>query len=147
MRRALIGLLVLVGCGDDVATPDAAAGRDASSADAALASDAAPEDAGVDVAADAAPLDASVGDTWETYAADWLQRFCVECHGGGRRDYTTPADVMRDAGRIRCGVSPDRPLEGCGASPRARQFPVGDGPRPTDDERRRFVAWIDAGMP
>ncbi len=149
---AFVALTFGFGCGDDAAAPDAAVdgGRDAAAADATLGRDAA---AGLDAAPpDASPAldassDAGGDDTWESYAADWMRRFCVECHAGGRRDYTTPADVMRDAARIRCGVSPDRPLDGCGASPRARQFPIGDGPFPTDDERRRLVAWIDAGMP
>jgi hypothetical protein len=36
---------------------------------------------------------------------------------------------------------------GCGATPAPKQFPIGTGPKPTDDERSAIVAWIDAGLP
>lgn len=87
-------------------------------------------------------------DTWESYAQGFFDDYCVECHGPSdtNRDYSTFADVERDADTIRCGVATTQ-LDGCGASPAPEQFPVGTGPKPTDAERERLVEWIDAGMP
>ncbi|MEM9067698.1 MAG: hypothetical protein AAGE52_04305 [Myxococcota bacterium] len=138
MGRLGVVLLLLLGCGDDDGAFDAGADT---GVDAVV-------DVGADSGEDAAP-DVPEADTWTNFAEAWLATYCVECHPGssGTRDYTTPDDVMRDQDRIRCGVSPDRPLEGCATSPAPRQFPVGGGPRPDDESRRRFVAWIEAGLP
>lgn len=113
----------------------------------------APSDAGTG-GADAGGSDAgtgdvdagSSGDTWDGWAQEFFASYCTECHSGGTRDYTTIEDVMRDADTIRCGASPTA-LEGCGSWPPPAQFPVGTGPKPSDSERERLVAWIDDGLP
>ena len=49
---------------------------------------------------------------------------------------------------MRCGVAAVQdPSWNCGTSPSPRQFPIGNGPKPTDAERARLVAWITAGEP
>ena len=106
-----------------------------------VGSDAGDPDAGTDAAQDAA-----TGDTWESFAMEWFATYCTECHSGGRRNYTTMDEVMRDAVRIRCGVTP-APLSDCGAgTPRPNQFPIGDGPNPDAETRQRIVDWIDDGL-
>lgn len=93
------------------------------------------------------------GDTWTTFAMAFYATYCVECHGAGnpKRDYTTLAGVTKDAALDRCGVSPVT-ASGCGAgSPSAKQFPINNAsktnPKPSDADRARIVAWIDAGLP
>ncbi len=146
MRTAMcllaLGILSF-GCGDD----DSSGGVDAGS-DSSMPSDAGGDagtevDAGQDAGADedAPPVE----DTWETFGENFFATYCVECHSGGRRDYRTIDDVMRDQDRIRCGTS-DVALADC-SSPPPRQFPIGSGPSPSDEERQRLVAWIDAGLP
>ncbi len=117
--------------------------------------DAGAPDAGT---ADAGPGDAGADtDTWTNWAsADFFAVYCVSCHtpgasgdpSGAHLDFTTYADVATNAAAIRCGTSVAHdPSWSCGASPAAKQFPIGSGPKPTDDERNRLVAWIDAGYP
>ncbi len=135
MRISALSLLVLLlACGDDD-------GSDTTSADGGpVPTDAAPP-------MDALPVDAPEADTWGNFAMGFFDTYCVECHSGGSRDYRTIDEVIRDQDRIACGVSPTV-LDRCGASsPAPSQFPVGTGPKPTDAERERLVAWIDAGLP
>ena len=92
------------------------------------------------------------GDTWGTYAQGFFAKYCVECHNPSdpARDYDKLADVMTDSALIRCGVAATKP-SGCGSSPVPKQFPISDtsgtNPKPTDAERQRIVAWIEAGLP
>jgi hypothetical protein len=93
------------------------------------------------------------GDTWTSYAQGFFATYCVECHDAAdptQRDYTKLADVMKDSAAIRCGVAAVK-QPGCGASPAPKQFPISDAsgtnPKPSDAERARIVAWIDAGLP
>ena len=150
-RTSLLLIAIAVcGCGDDASRPSSDAGGvlDAGGADAARLVDAgtAPLDAGSADDSGGPGSDAAAADTWASFAEGFFVTYCVECHSGGTRDYRTTGDVTRDADTIRCGVSPDA-LSGCGSFPPPRQFPVGTGPRPSDEERRRLVAWIDAGLP
>jgi len=93
------------------------------------------------------PVDAPEGDTWNNYAMGFMATYCVGCHDGGTRDYRTIDEVIRDQDGIACGVSTTA-LDRCGAgSPSPSQFPVGSGPFPSDAERERLVAWVDAGLP
>jgi hypothetical protein len=60
--------------------------------------------------------------------------------------------VTANKDTIRCGVSVQQdPSWNCAASLPAKQFPISDSsmtnPKPTDAERDRAVAWIDAGCP
>jgi len=132
MRFASLLVVVLaLGCGDDDSSTDLGPAVD-----------------GGPVPTDAAPaIDGPETDTWGSYAMGFLATYCVGCHDGGPRDYRTIDDVRRDQDGIACGVSPTA-LDRCGASePSPGQFPVGSGPFPSDAERERLVAWIDAGLP
>lgn len=133
-----------VGCGDDDGATDA--GTDTSMPDVGVL-DSGPDAEGPDASEpDDAGQDAASPDTWESFAMEWFATYCTECHAGGRRNYTTIDEVIRDADRIRCGVTPE-PLADCGAgTPRPNQFPIGDGPFPEADTRQRIVDWIDAGL-
>jgi hypothetical protein len=93
------------------------------------------------------------GDTWASFAQGFFSTYCVECHDAAKdpsRDYTKLTDVMADAALIRCGVAATQ-QSGCGATPAPKQFPISDAtgtnPKPTDAERARIVAWIEAGLP
>ena len=100
-----------------------------------------------------ADIDANVAaDTWGNYAMGFAADYCVTCHqpgGSGYRngdlDFRTIDDVVTNAAEIRCGTAPTL-LDGCSGFPPPAQFPIA-APYPSDDERLRFVAWIDAGTP
>ena len=97
-------------------------------------------------AGESASIDAMQQDRWSTFAADFFEVYCHECHGPGDslRDYSLLTTVTSERDKIRCGVSPSS-LSGCTIS--ARQFPVGSGPKPTDEDRMRLVEWLDSGAP
>lgn len=86
-------------------------------------------------------------DTWDNYAKDFVDTYCVSCHPSILTpiDFTTYEGVVAYGDKSRCGVAPTM-LDGCTGDPAPSQFPAG-APYPTDDERLRFVAWIEAGMP
>jgi hypothetical protein len=88
------------------------------------------------------------GDTWASWAQGFFSTYCTSCHGASdpSRDFRTIADVVRDQAIIRCGVAATV-QPGCGSSPAPKKFPIGTGPKPTDAERERVVAWIAAGLP
>ncbi len=88
----------------------------------------------------------ATGDTWDNFAADFFATYCVACHSESPKNFNKYAQVVDNADTIRCGVA-STTLADCGAWPPAQQFPVGSGPFPSDEERDRIVAWIDAGMP
>ena len=157
MKRTslLIALALSIHCGDDDgaitdASPDTLQSSDAgndvaadigmdSGDDLGVSDDTGPgDDTGV---SDAAVL----GDTWETFAQEFFATYCVECHSGGRRDYRTIEDVRRDMQGVRCGVGPVA-QDDCAGAPSPSQFPIGSGPRPSDEDRTRLVEWIEAGL-
>jgi hypothetical protein len=95
-------------------------------------------------------------DTWTGFARDFMARYCVRCHnddmtGDVWRNYRLLSSVAAEKVVIGCGLAKSsavRDLRGCPSSaPPARQFPVGDGPKPTDAERERMLSWIDGDMP
>jgi hypothetical protein len=90
-------------------------------------------------------------DTWTSYAAGFTKAYCTECHDpqdSTGRDYNLQAKVEAEKLVIRCGVAVTQdPTWNCAAWPPAKQFPVGSGPKPSDAERARIVAWISAGAP
>ena len=148
--RMLTALCLLIvsnafsGCGDDAspmdaATPpmDATPPADADRPDADMPDGSMPADAGTD---------APMADSWANFAQGFFADYCVGCHSGGTRDYRTITEVLRDSSTIACGVSPAT-RAGCGSFPPPGQFPVGTGAHPSDVERLRLVAWIDAGLP
>jgi hypothetical protein len=104
-------------------------------------------------AADAGDTDSGGGDTWDSWAQGFFTKYCVECHSASdpqMRDYTKKADVARDFATIRCGVASAQDAAwACAVAP--RQFPIDDAaktnPKPSDAERARAVAWINAGLP
>jgi hypothetical protein len=114
------------------------------------AATAGPPDAGT-----SSPDSAASPDTWESFAKGFFTSFCVSCHdddkkGVAARDYHQLANVMKEKAEIACGVSSSQAAwaqRGCTGFPPARQFPVGNGPKPTDAERARLVRWIEAGTP
>jgi len=111
-----------------------------------------PVTSGAATVGDSGAPDASKGaDTWVSYAAAFFQTYCTSCHNAQdptRRDYTLAADVLKDRTVMRCGVAATQdPAWNCAASPVAKQFPIGSGPKPSDAERARIVAWIDGGEP
>ena len=94
------------------------------------------------------------GDTWDSYAKGFFATYCVSCHnddntGVATRDYHLLANVTKEKVGIACGVSTPATYarRGCAGFPPARQFPVGNGPKPTDADRDRLVRWIDSGTP
>jgi len=100
-----------------------------------------------------APSD-SGSDTWSSFAEGFFATYCVSCHDGTKTTNGSPivgnfrnlADVMQHKTDIRCGVAP-AVVQGCEQSKwPPKQFPVGTGPKPTDEERARIVAWIEAGL-
>lgn len=92
-----------------------------------------------------APIDGG-GDTWRDFAAGFFETYCVECHDALPRDFRRLDSVRDHQARIRCGVSAE-PLTDCTGGPPPRQFPIGDGPFPSDPERTRLVDWIERGLP
>jgi hypothetical protein len=94
-------------------------------------------------------------DTWDNWGQGFFTKYCVECHGVSDPtglDFGTQATVVANKSAIRCGVCVAQdPSWGCPASPPAKQFPINDtagtNPKPTDEERDRVVAWIEAGCP
>lgn len=109
-------------------------------------------DAGAD------PTDAGnpAADTWENFALPYMVKYCASCHnddnqGDAQRNYRMFAAVMNESEEIACGSAKSQEVRdtlNCGGgAPRARQFPVGNGPRPTDEERDRLVQWLQAGLP
>jgi hypothetical protein len=91
------------------------------------------------------------GDTWANFAEGFFATYCVSCHDGTQSgivgDFRKSADVTQHKDDIRCGVA-TTVVQGCEQSKwPPKQFPVGTGPKPTDHERTRLVAWIEAGVP
>ncbi len=96
----------------------------------------------------------AAADTWDSFASDFVQSYCISCHSPGgsaaSHDYGALAGVQPDAAAMACGLTKsteDWTARGCSGSPVARQFPAGNGDEPSDEERDRMIAWIDAGMP
>ncbi len=99
---------------------------------------------------------AAVGDTWESYAMGFFETYCVSCHnddnqGVATRNHHELAAVVAEKDAIACGVAKsqaDWMARGCTSGmPASKQFPAGSGAKPTDEERDRLLAWIDAGTP
>ncbi len=105
-----------------------------------------------------AGADAGAGagaDTWRSYAQTFFATYCVECHSptdATGRDFTRYTVVFQSSAEIRCGVAPAQdPAWSCSPSLPVKQFPIDDAthtnPKPSDAERARIAAWIDAGAP
>lgn len=98
----------------------------------------------VDAAADA-PVDASVDD-WESFAQPFFETYCLRCHHS-----SLPAGEMRQFAPVDLNFDDPAVIRDNGARIRRAvgefEFMPPNNPLPTDDERDRLVAWIDAGMP
>jgi len=132
MRFTLALLLIVGGCSSGSPAPEPDLG--------------APADLATGGAADLA------GPTWTNFGQAFFQSYCVSCHmpGGAasQQDFDLYAVVQANSAHIRCGTAPAGMLpSGCSGNPAAGQFPIGNGPKPTDTERSAIVAWIDAGAP
>ncbi len=110
-------------------------------------------DAGDDAASasDAVSNADGSADTWVSYAQGFFTTYCTSCHDSSDstgRDFTMQSVVETNKLTIRCGVCATQDSSwSCAASPTAKQFPIGTGPKPSDAERDRIVAWITAGAP
>jgi hypothetical protein len=97
----------------------------------------------------------ATGDTWESFAEGFFVRYFRllpqrDNAGVAARDFHVRPCVEAESAEIACGVSKstqDWRALGCSGLPPARQFPVGNGPEPSDAERDRLVAWINVGRP
>jgi hypothetical protein len=98
------------------------------------------------------------GDTWDGWVQGFVEKYCVVCHSSSDptgRDFTMLANVQKNASIIRCGITPPSgtwdPSWMCNPSfPPKGQFPLSTSPvkpPPTDAERYRIIAWINAGTP
>jgi hypothetical protein len=90
--------------------------------------------------------------TWDNYAEGFFKTYCVACHNAstmGMQNFNLYADVKGLDQTIRCGVTPKtEPQPDCASSMYpAGQFPIGTGAYPSDADRLRIVAWINAGAP
>ena len=90
-------------------------------------------------------------DTWTSYAQGFFTMYCTSCHDAEDptgRNFMVQTNVENEKLVIRCGVAVAQdPGWSCGASPTPKQFPIGSGPKPSDADRTRLVAWITGGAP
>jgi hypothetical protein len=112
---------------------------------------------GEDVAAGDVSSDAPAP-TWNNFAKGFFATYCVSCHNATTPDakadpeqnFNIYADVVAKDATIRCGVAPMNEVQsGCPTTgfPPPHQFPIGTGPHPSDAERLRIIAWINAKAP
>jgi hypothetical protein len=155
--RALssFALLAFAACGDDTGTgggADTSASVTTSGVGSSNATSASTATASASTTAQASSSTGAQADTWTSFASDFMTTYCHECHGSGdaSRDYSLLATVMDESAEIRCGVAAVRPAD-CTGFPPPKQFPIpngaNDNPKPTDADRDRLVAWIEAGLP
>lgn len=93
----------------------------------------------------AQPGDPIDGDTYTTFAMPLFQAYCVRCHAtaltGGDRNGAPPGYNWDDEASVRLHQAEMRNAIGV-----ANFMPPSD-PRPSCDDRRRLVRWIDADNP
>lgn len=87
-------------------------------------------------------------DTWENWAhPQFFEVYCNACHPGqSPRDFSVYEVVQENVEHIYCGTAPQMQPT-CDDHIEPGHLPIGDGPKPSDDERWRLIEWIDAGMP
>ena len=142
MRLAIkhVPLLLRIAVVSSFALTIAACGGTGSDAGADLAS--APDAA---IAADLLP---TTNPTYANFAQGFFTTYCISCHpsSSSTRDFTKYATIKSNSHNMACGVSPIA-RAGCSGNPAPSQFPIGNGPHPTDAERNELVQWIDNGLP
>jgi hypothetical protein len=156
MRRSLIvvALSSLLACGSDPPVEDDASGPASSSSASSTVGAGGATGSGGSTAASggAGGTGGAAGDTWTSFASDFFATYCQECHGPGDplRDYSMLAAVEAEGAVIRCGVTAVA-LSDCSGFPPPKQFPIDNAtasnPKPSDADRDRLVAWIEAGLP
>lgn len=154
MRASIVfaaSLVALVACSSSSTSPGPTLNDTGGAHDVVTGGDDTGDDTGTST--DATLPDGTTGDTWTSFAHDFFVKYCTECHDASDTttgDFAVESNVMAKSSIIRCGVAVTK-QSGCGATPTPKQFPICDAtctnPKPTDDERTRIVAWIDAGMP
>ena len=96
--------------------------------------------------------DAAAGvDIWTSWVQSFTATYCAAtCHApggsgvkGGALDFTMYDKVYANRAEIRCGVTAVA-LSDCTGFPPPKQFPIA-APYPSDADRARMVAWIEAG--
>lgn len=151
----LVAVLMVVACGDSGGSGGSGGSETASStsgtktASTGNSSTAISTTASSSVATTIGSSSTGAGaDTWLSFANGFFTTYCHACHGPGDqlRDYSLLTEVMGESAKIRCGTAVTRPAD-CNGAPGPKQFPIGNGPKPSDAERDRLVAWIDAGLP
>lgn len=83
--------------------------------------------------------------TWNNFAQAFFQTYCTSCHsplGQASADFNQLMVVRQRLNAIRCGTAPIL-LDNCQGEHPPGWFPVGNGPKPTEDERWRLVDWIE----
>ena len=94
----------------------------------------------------AMPGDPIDGDTYATFAMPFFASYCLTCHNsalmGDDRNGAPPGRNWDDETAVRMYLMEMRLWVG-----ELNIMPLGDGPKPTCDERRRLVRWIDAAAP
>ena len=155
-RLAVLGsalAILTLGCGDGSSGGPGGdgGGQDAGGKDAGQEPGGDGTGPGGDGAPDAA-AETMAGDTWTNWANDFFGTYCNRCHsmgGTGYRsgvlDFTMYDKVVAASVKTRCGTAATM-QSGCGTSPHPKQFPIA-APYPSDADRARLVAWIDAGLP
>lgn len=86
--------------------------------------------------------------TWENWAyPEFFTPYCIDCHPSNMssRDFSDYDAIGANLEHIRCGVAPEI-VAPCDGHIEPGHLPIGDGPKPSDDERWRLVQWIDDGM-
>lgn len=89
-------------------------------------------------------------DTWENWAhPEFITPYCADCHPSAQsaRDFNDYDTVVANELHIYCGVAPESIGDCASHGIEPGHLPIGDGPKPSTEERWRFVAWMDAGMP
>ena len=139
----------------DLSDPDDSAASDGSELDSGAIddSDDGGDDSG-DGSGDGSGDDGSGDTVDQDYWEDWPQSvffptYCGSCHPAktsSDSDWNIYEDVLSEYDHIYCGVGIDDVPE-CGDRLEPGHLPRGSGPYPSDDERLRLVAWMDAGMP
>ncbi|MBN4050140.1 hypothetical protein JYT28_00130 [Desulfobulbus sp. AH-315-M07] len=87
--------------------------------------------------------------TWDNFARTYLSGYCGSCHspsGQASADFGVLSVVQQRLNAIRCGTAPVL-LDNCEGEHPPGWFPIGSGPKPTEDERWEMVAWCEAGGP
>jgi|GEM_PF-2840120 len=104
---------------------------------------------GDDSTGDDAGVEGDVYSGWpSTY---FFPTYCMRCHPSatsatGIDNWLIYEHVVAEYDHIYCGVGLEMVPE-CGDHHDPGHLPQAGGPMPTDEERLRLIAWMDAGMP